>query len=446
MPTRTTKLAVAAVAAYALYRNIQLELSSVPFELGFTDATFHALLYLFRLIPRVLLQRLFNIRPSLTTKHWYAHEEIAMRAANFAAKIAMFDMPNSFLKNLARQSRFMLTATGQLHVEDVPSAALGFDTPQSTARFGKKTKCTGLWITLDGAIKFSQVEDDVLVLFFTHGGGFCIGNAAMYLAAMTKFLTVLRDEHHITRVGILSIEYPLSPQVKHPIPTDTSFYVYDYLVREQRRIKPENIILAGDSAGGSIALTIALKATRWGAAGACLFSPWVGHDLETNSHVEFEHVDLIGGRLGIEQYQEAHVQGGRELAVRDDTLHVLNKNLPFGQLPAIWINYGEFEVFQDDVRKLASELEANQVKVQLQVGAAAPHVYPMLFPLFMAQGGPAWDDCARFCVEQWAIARVEAERLAHSKHKEEKAKVEKLKRDLSLTDLGELYMLNKSAN
>jgi hypothetical protein len=133
------------------------------------------------------------------------------------------------------------------------------------------------------------------------------------------------------------------------------------------------------------------------------------------------------------------VQGGKLVSQNDDGLDVLNKQLPFSALPPMWVSCGEFEVFKDDIIEFCKELESHETHVEFEFGVSAPHIFPMLFPLFPEQSRVGLESAARFCVECWGKAKLEALRLEQMSSKEEKLRVSKLKRDLSLTDVGELF-------
>ena len=422
------------IVAFAFWKNIEAE-RRPPENMNVAETWLHTLLFIARITPTILVRRLLGFKSK--TSNWNFFEDLAMRTVRFHGKLGDVHVPNVFLNGLSALARIASKFDG-LVIEDISADRLGFG-PNSSGRqkFGKGIECTAHWMTLTSDIPFGT--SDVIVKFYIHGGGFCVGNSLMYLAAHTKFLREMREQG-VTNVAVLSIEYPLAPKVKFPIPIETCFHVYDHLVREKQIIKPENIILAGDSAGGSIALNIGLRATRWGCAGIGLISPWVAHELNTISQHENKDIDLIGGAQLIEKYQDAHVIGGKEKSLELESLEFLKNEVPFSVLPPIWLSVGEFEVFKDDILHLAKTLESHDVPISLHFANEVPHIYPMLWPLFYKQSSKALQDFSQFCAERTSKAKLENQRLLGNSNQSQQ--VSKLKKVLSSTDISNQVFQN----
>ena len=101
-----------------------------------------------------------------------------------------------------------------------------------------------------------------------HGGGYCVGSArealswAAHLSAAAQCLVVLP-------------EYRLAPEHPHPAALEDARAVVAALAAEAG---PGSIMLSGDSAGGGLALAVALSMRDEGQAlpaGAILLSPWL---------------------------------------------------------------------------------------------------------------------------------------------------------------------------
>ena len=78
-----------------------------------------------------------------------------------------------------------------------------------------------------------------------------------------------------------AIDYRLAPETRFPGPLHDAVATYFRLI-DDLHIPPENILIAGDSAGGglSLALLMYLRDNRYPLpAGAILMSPWVGQYL-----------------------------------------------------------------------------------------------------------------------------------------------------------------------
>ena len=113
----------------------------------------------------------------------------------------------------------------------------------------------------------NNIIDKKKILFF-HGGGFFIGNFNIYRNYVSFLAEVLGRE-------IIFVEYKLSPESKYPSQLEDAKKAYSFLFGKEE--KP-NIILAGDSAGGNLALALMLalkKDKSKKPKGIFCISPWV---------------------------------------------------------------------------------------------------------------------------------------------------------------------------
>ncbi|KAJ9452394.1 hypothetical protein DIPPA_52145 [Diplonema papillatum] len=98
-----------------------------------------------------------------------------------------------------------------------------------------------------------------LVLHF-HGGGFVAQSPRsheVYLRHWTKLL----------KVPILSVDYSLAPAAYFPRAVDECYHVYCWAIKNRQKLgagEQGRIIVTGDSAGGNLAVAVALKAAQAG--------------------------------------------------------------------------------------------------------------------------------------------------------------------------------------
>lgn len=88
------------------------------------------------------------------------------------------------------------------------------------------------------------------ILFFIHGGAFVAGSLDTY----TPFLMWLAEH---TGYRILSPEYRLAPEYPYPAATQDVESAYNWLL--EQGYSPDNIAIAGDSAGGNLSLQLLLS-------------------------------------------------------------------------------------------------------------------------------------------------------------------------------------------
>lgn len=126
------------------------------------------------------------------------------------------------------------------------------------------------------------------IILYLHGGKFqslcsflapnivVIGAYYVSSAASHRMLTIPLSKFVEARV--LAIDYRLAPETRFPGPLHDAAYAYFRLL-DDLHIPPENILIAGDSAGGglTLALLMYLRDNDYPMpAGAILMSPWVG--------------------------------------------------------------------------------------------------------------------------------------------------------------------------
>ncbi len=113
----------------------------------------------------------------------------------------------------------------------------------------------------------NKISDNVKILFF-HGGGFFVGNFKIYRSYASFLAEILGRE-------IIFVEYKLSPESKYPSQLEDAKKAYSFLLGKKEK---SNIILAGDSAGGNLALALLLalkKDKSKKPKGIFCISPWV---------------------------------------------------------------------------------------------------------------------------------------------------------------------------
>lgn len=98
-------------------------------------------------------------------------------------------------------------------------------------------------------IKSYIYNDDIdteYTLFYLHGGAF-YGGSPLINEYMCKYIS------KFGKIRVINIEYPLAPDVKFP---ETSKIIYSIIKKYAKKYKNNKFSIAGDSAGGHIALNI----------------------------------------------------------------------------------------------------------------------------------------------------------------------------------------------
>jgi acetyl esterase/lipase len=206
------------------------------------------------------------------------------------------------------------------------------------------------------------------VILYLHGGAYLIGSTATHRGLAAA----------LARAGqrdVCVLDYRLAPE--HPFPAARGDAVAAYKALLTRGYAPGDIVLAGDSAGGHLALITALELKRQGeqAPGALVcFSPVVDFTAEQM------HAPQAGDPLlnvsWIEQAADLFCPLGMDRGHPE--LSPINADLT--SLPPLLIQVGEDELLLNDSLRLAEKARIAGVNVQLER-------YPECWHVFQANTG-----------------------------------------------------------
>ena len=204
------------------------------------------------------------------------------------------------------------------------------------------------------------------VLLHCHGGGYSTGSS-LYARPLTSKLAAS------TSMDVLCFDYRLAPEHPYPAAAEDAMKVWDYLMLLGYGAR--DVILTGDSAGGNLALSLALKLKRQGRLlprGILLLSPWT--DL-TSSGKSFEtkaDVDPVLDSAYIDRMVEAYA-AGQDL--KDPYISPLFGN--FEGFPPTYIQVGENEILLSDSKRLHQAFVEANVSVKMDIYPGMWHVFQM---------------------------------------------------------------------
>ena len=212
-------------------------------------------------------------------------------------------------------------------------------------------------------------------VLYLHGGGYAIGSIASHkhmgdgIALRTHLPTAVLD-------------YRLAPEHTFPAALDDALSAYQELIES---VPSRRIVIAGDSAGGGLAVTLIAKIIeadlpRPGCA--YLISPWVdlaGDDM-TMSKAD---TDPFCSQPIIKKMAAWYLEGVEPNARFSRPLEANLRSAP----PTL-IQVGSNEVLLKDALRLAQALGEADVDVQLRIAAEMIHVWPWLF-LVIPEGAEA---------------------------------------------------------
>src|SRR5712691_11835946 len=239
------------------------------------------------------------------------------------------------------------------------------------------------WISAPGAAA------DRAVLYL-HGGGYVAGSIKTHRDLMGRV-------SRAAKARVLGLDYRLAPEHPFPAAVDDSVAAYKWML--EQGIKPARIAVAGDSAGGGLAVAtlVAIRDAKLSipGAGVCL-SPWVDMEGIGKSMESKAAIDPVVQREGLLGMAAAYLGGQNPRSPLAAPLYADLKGLP-----PLLIQVGEAETLLDDSTRLADRAKAAGVNAKLEVWPEMIHVWQM-FASFLPEGQQAVDGIGGFLKEHTA--------------------------------------------
>lgn len=233
--------------------------------------------------------------------------------------------------------------------------SLVFDSP-AVAKMkieAQETPVRGVWYRPISGAKARTV-------LYLHGGGY-----AYYSKAHENLIALVTLA---AQSQTFALDYRLVPEHPFPAQLEDALAAYRWLLGTG--IKPEQLVVMGDSAGGNLtlALLLALKAAQLPlpALGICI-APWTDLENSGASLIENEPFDWVEKRMPL-KWAEWFCQGADP---RNPLISPIRADLR--GLPPIYIQAGDAEILYDMIRAFADQAQAQGAKVKLEVWPQMNH-------------------------------------------------------------------------
>lgn len=226
--------------------------------------------------------------------------------------------------------------------------------------------------------------DGERVLLYLHGGGYVIGSAASHRGLASRIALACGFR-------ALAVDYRLAPEHPFPAAVEDAAGALRWLV--SRGYAPGKTVIAGDSAGGGLAVAAMLLLRDRGEplpAAALLLSPWTDLEVTGESCRSARRKDPMLSPRILRDYARLYLQGKDP---RDPLASPIHADL--GGLPPMLIQVGTHEVLLDDSRRLAERARGAGVDVHLQVEEGMFHVWQYFTP-FVPESREAVEKLAAF--------------------------------------------------
>ena len=194
-------------------------------------------------------------------------------------------------------------------------------------------------------------------LLFIHGGGWVAGD----LDTNERTLRLLAQR---SGVRILSIDYPLAPEHKFPVALDACTSVARWIRQHGSEwgLDPDQLGISGDSAGGNIALAVALDLRNAGEEWlryALLIYPALSPHADSPSHARFGNGDYGLGSDGMDFFWSSYLTGDADFDDPRAAPLLADKS----RLPPTCLVTGGLDPLTDDSTRLAEQLQQAGVDV-----------------------------------------------------------------------------------
>lgn len=232
-------------------------------------------------------------------------------------------------------------------------------------------------------IEPAQGASPAMTVLYLHGGGYVVCSAESHRPITGG----------LARRGLrlFAANYRLAPGHPFPAAVDDGFAAWRGLV--EQGADPARLAIAGDSAGGGLALAVALRIREAGLAAPArlvLLSPWTDLAGTGASAIANDARDPMIKGTRIAEGAALYLAGADP---RDPLASPLYADL--AGLPPIMIHVGEREVLRDDSIRLHDKAMEAGVSSLLRIWPVVPHVWPM-FQAILPEGRQTLDESAAF--------------------------------------------------
>ncbi len=206
-------------------------------------------------------------------------------------------------------------------------------------------------------------------ILYLHGGGYFACSPRTH-RALTAHLAVR------SRARVLALDYRLAPE--HPFPAALDDVVAALRALRAQGIDPHALGIAGDSAGGGLALAAMMALRDAGdplPGAAALFSPWT---------------DLAGTGDSMRENADADAMLPADLCVEAARRYAGSAPLEhpyvspfygsFKGLPSLLVHVADTEILLDDSLRVVEKAREAGIAVECEVWNDLPHAWPVAVP------------------------------------------------------------------
>ena len=220
---------------------------------------------------------------------------------------------------------------------------------------------------VSGSWLWKKNADTSKIVLYLHGGGYVFGGYGSHGEIASEMADLVGGR-------ALLLEYRLAPEHPFPAAFEDALSSYQWLL--DKGYEPEDIFLAGDSAGGGLAVSLLLALKKNGLPlpkAVCLFSPWVDLTCAAASIDSNALSDCMLSPGALERFRKHYLGDADPFDERASPI--------FGDLsglPPTYVAVGDEEILLDDSKELVNKIRSFGGIAELSIWHKMPHVFPIL--------------------------------------------------------------------
>jgi epsilon-lactone hydrolase len=218
------------------------------------------------------------------------------------------------------------------------------------------------WTSTPGA-------DPARAIMFLHGGGYISGS-------LDSHRHMIAQAGREARARTLALDYRLAPEHRFPAALDDALAGYRFLL--SNGFQPGRIAIAGESAGGGLAVATLVSLREAGVAlPACcwLSSPWTDLEVTGESMRSKASVDPLIQKDYLLELAKAYLGDSDPRTPLASPLYA-----DLAGLPPMLVQVGSAETLLDDAVRIARVAGAADVRVTLEIWPDMIHAWHLFHP------------------------------------------------------------------
>ena len=229
-------------------------------------------------------------------------------------------------------------------------------------------------------------EAERTIVYF-HGGGYVSGSPP------DRYLPLAAAIALGARARVHAVDYRLAPEARFPAAFEDCLAAYRWTIRDGG-VDPDTVAVAGDSAGGNLALAVTVAARDENLplpSCIALISPFADLTLSGASMEQRKLADPYVTRELLRSMADDYLGGADPADPRCSAVFA-----DLRDLPPLLIQVGEDEILFDDAVRIRDAAEAAGVDTTFQEWTHGIHVWPVYISAGLPESALAIEDLAAF--------------------------------------------------